>query len=174
MASLLTDSDRMQILDMIDQGMSRNDIVRATGRGSGTVSKIAAEHGRTFDRTSTKAATRARQADLEADRLALAEELLSDARMMRRQLWEPSVTKQAMVVGDGGGAAHVETVEIAHPEPPFSDKQRIMTSVGIATDKVLAISKHDVKADEGGEQSMLVQLVDTLREAHSAPQPEAD
>lgn len=161
----LTDQERQQIVDLLGQGLTRNEIARRTARSASTVTKIANEHGETFDRSQTQNATRAKLIDLEAERAELMAELLADARRLRRQLWDPMVTKQAMVVGDGGGAAHVETIEIEFEEPGFADKQRIMTSVGIAVDKVLAISKHDVKADEGAERSMLVQLVDSIRAA---------
>lgn len=169
----LTDDERQRIIDLVEQGVTRNEIARQLGRSGGTITSVAQAAGLTFDRSATKTATRARRADLETQRLALAEELIGDARKLRQQLWEPAITKQVVTVGYGPGLSRPEEVVMRHDEPTFADKQRIMTSIGIATDKVLAISKHDVKADEGGEMTMLVGLVDSLRTAHSAPEPEA-
>lgn len=146
----LTPDEQQAILDLIDAGHTRNDIARRTHRSPGTITNIARANDRTFDRTETKTATRARQVDLAARRAELAAQLVGDAARLRAQLWEPCVERKAMAVAQGGNLGSVvEVVEVHHPRPPFADQQRIMTCVGIAVDKVLAIDRHDNQADEG-------------------------
>lgn len=148
MAAPLTDDERQAILDLIDEGLGRNEIARRVERGVATISSVAEEAGRTFDRSATKTATQARWADLAAKRTQLAADLLEDAARLRQQLWEPCVEKKAMVVGDGMGLSHVEIIEIHRDEPPYADKQRIMTMAAIAIDKSIAIEVHD-SPDQG-------------------------
>lgn len=146
----LTPDEQQAILDLIDAGHTRNDIARRTHRSPGTITNIARANDRTFDRTETETATRARQVDMAARRAAIAAGLLDDVVRLRGELFAPCVERRAMVVSRGGdrGSA-VEIVEVHHPRPPFADQQRIMTCVGIAVDKVLAIDRHDNQADEG-------------------------
>ncbi|GII84583.1 hypothetical protein Ssi03_25730 [Sphaerisporangium siamense] len=81
----LDPAKRAAILADIDAGKNRNEIARRQEVSASTVSRIAAAHGRSFDRSSVETATRARQADNKARRAALATAALDDADAMRRR-----------------------------------------------------------------------------------------
>lgn len=150
MAKPLTDAERQEIVQLIEQGLARNEIARQTGRSLGTITNVANEHGLTFDRSATKTACEARVVDLAKRRADLMAALVEDAHKLRRQLWEPCVEKKVVTLSGGmHGVSTWEVVEVEHEQPPFADQQRILTSVGIATDKALAIDKHDNRNDEG-------------------------
>ncbi len=152
MAKPLTDHERQTIIKLLtaNPDLARNEIARRTGRSTDTIRRIAHQIGHRFDRTKTETATRARQADLAARRAELATALVADAARLRAQLWEPCVERKAMAVSRGSDVGSVvEIVEVHHDRPPFADQQRIMVSVGIAVDKVLAIDRHDNSAGEG-------------------------
>ncbi|WKU03741.1 helix-turn-helix domain-containing protein [Micromonospora sp. HUAS LYJ1] len=131
------DYDRVRALHA--EGLSRNAIGRQLRRSGKTISEIAVELGLTFDRTQTKVATEARVADAKAKRAALALDLLDDAARLRQQLWE-----QASYV-DHGGKEYFR-VDWTLKEPTFADKQRILSSVGIAVDRAVKLDEYD-KAD---------------------------
>lgn len=63
-AAPVSDEARRRVLDLHAQGVGRNDIARQTGLGAGTVTAIIQRAGLSFDRTATRAATKARQDDL--------------------------------------------------------------------------------------------------------------
>lgn len=147
MGRLLSDNERGEIARLIERGLSRNEIARLTGRSAGTVSKVAQDLKLAFDRPAPSSAMQARVADLADRRRALAVLLMADAYRLREQLWQPCVEKKAMTVGEGDGLSRVEIVEIELDEPTFADKQRIMVSIGIALDKVMAIEDHDRPAE---------------------------
>jgi|GEM_PF-2684057 len=152
MAKPLTDTERQAITDLLTAhpDLPIRELARRSGRSTDTIRRIAHQIGHVFSREKTETATRARQVDLAARRAELAAQLVADAARLRAQLWEPCVERKAMAVAQGGNLGSVvEVVEVHHPRPPFADQQRIMTCVGIAVDKVLAIDRHDNQADEG-------------------------
>src|SRR5688500_5983787 len=74
----IPDDEREAIAAAIREGRPRNEIAREFNRSAGTVSNIATEFGLTdaFDRSATKNATEARQADNQALRAELSHRLL--------------------------------------------------------------------------------------------------
>ncbi len=78
--SKLTPEERERIVGLIEAGGKRNEIVRETGRSAGTVSAIAKEIDRPFDRSATKKATEAKRDYAQAERLELLNEGFDKAR----------------------------------------------------------------------------------------------
>jgi transposase-like protein len=147
--------ERAQVVRWIEGGMSRNEIVRRTGRGNATITRIAQAHGLKFDRGGDlmTAALEASYIDKRAKRLALSEKLLEDAHRLRQQLWSPTTLVQL----------NNRTGEFARTklkEPTFADKRNIMTAIGIAVDKVAELERLD--APQEGKQAVIT-LVDLLR-----------
>ncbi|MEV1202799.1 hypothetical protein [Microbispora rosea] len=79
---------RAAILDDIRAGKTRNEISRDRGVSPSTVSRLATANGLSFDRSMTKAATEAAQADAASDRATLATESLAAARAALRRAVE--------------------------------------------------------------------------------------
>lgn len=160
----VTDDERAAIVATLRDTENVRETARRHGRDPATVSRIAKAEGiEPALRCLTKTATQAKAADNAAKRELLKASLLDDAIRLRAQLWEPAVEKKPMVVSNGGDAGSmVLEVETHLDQPTFADKQRIMTSVGIATDKVIALERLDpVKGTEG--RSVLEQLVEAAR-----------
>lgn len=149
----LTDKERQTIVDMIDQGVNRNEIARKVGRSPGTITNVARSAGKTFDRTATKKATAARQADNASRRSQLVSDLLGDAEKLRTQLWEP-----CKVFNFGGRDNSYNEVELN--EPTFADKRNIMATVKLAINGLI-----DLEAVDKGYDGLpaILELVGTLR-----------
>lgn len=163
----IPDAKRARIAGDIRAGqMSRNDIARKYRVAAATVGNIAAEEGiaDAFDRTHTIKGARAKQADNKMRRAQLAMDLLEDAQRLRTRAWEP----YQVVVGTPDGA---EIVELKLP--PLPDARAAYTSIGICSDKSIAIEKHDT-SDDGADhaQSMLGRLLTGLAQAVSDEPPE--
>lgn len=160
----VTPDERAAIITTLRETENVRETARRHNRGRNTVSRIAIEAGLDVaGRPQTKTATEAITLDNRAKLALLKSELIDDARGLRAELHQPCVERKAMTVSRGGdrGAELVE-VEVHHPSPPFADKQRIMTSVGIAVDKVIALERLD-PPDTSEGRSILEQLVDGLR-----------
>lgn len=133
MGKPLTDDERARIADAIRKGSPRNQIARDFGRSPGTVSAIAKAHELTFDRSATKHATEARQADNQAKRAELIAGMLDDAAMIRRWFREPATYSGISKTGE------VVTYRLDHPT--FSDIRNIAVSVKVLTDAALNLEK---------------------------------
>ncbi len=146
--------ERAQVVRWIEEGHSRNEIVRRTGRGNATITRIAQAHGLTFKRSDTMtAALEAGYIDKRAKRLALAEKLLTAAHRLTDQLFAPT---QLIQLNNRTG----EFVKLRIKEPTPQMKRDLMTSIGIATDKIADLERLD--APQEGKQAIIA-LVDTLR-----------
>jgi hypothetical protein len=160
MPARIPDHKRTQILASIRAGEETcRGIARHHNVSDATVRKIAKDAGITdaFTREQTKAATRARVVDMAARRARIAEDLLDDVARLRERAW----SEYPVVVNTSDGP------EVIHlPRPPLRDVQAAYTSVGIAMDKHLGITRHD--ADPGVEsgRSMLVTLAAAVGVAH--------
>lgn len=171
MAPKLSDTERQAIRADIEAGeLSRNAIALKHNRSLGTVTRIAqAEIGDTaFDRSKTKHATRAREADSAARRAGITAALLDDVDFFRdkfRQDW----TKTLVVPGAGTARVEADSAEIA------TGLQRLMTSVGIALDKHMALDKHDA-GDAGSEEAkgIILGMVDGMRSIIATADREPD
>lgn len=81
--------ERARLRQLHAKGLGRNAIAAELGRSAGTVTKLAAEMGLSFDRAPTVAATAAAKADAAALRAALNLDYLADAQRLRQQVWQP-------------------------------------------------------------------------------------
>lgn len=151
---------REAIEQAIRDGHPRNQIARDHGVSGSTVTKIgkdleATEGLQAFDRSATKHATAAREVDQAAERARLRGLLLEDAHKLRAQLWQPCV------MHNFGGKDNTHN-SIDLPQPTFEQQAKIMTSVGIAVDKIVRLDS----SNDGAEQqaaSLIRSLVDDIR-----------
>lgn len=164
----VTDDEREQIRALHAQGIGRNEIARAIGRGTRTVSVQAGKMGLVFDNAEmTDAATRVRKAQLAARRMDLAEALQEDAERLTEQMWEPAV-----VFSFGGKDNTYEKRDV--DEPPADAKKALMGAAGMAIDRSLKLVPSEETAAEDEAKSMLGQLMVGLHAAYNeAKQEEA-
>ena len=129
-------------MEGLEAGASVREVAREHGRSPSTVSGVARAAGVDVGgRDQTKAATDARLADRARRQGELASALLDDAERLRRELFAPCVERKAMTVALGRGAgSKVEIVDVLRDQPTHEAQARIMVAIGIAVDKVLAIS----------------------------------
>lgn len=159
----IPEEKRAEILADIERrdGRSTRQIGAAHGVSDRLVRKIAEENGITdaWSREHTENATRARLADLAERRSILAAGLLDDAEALRERAWNEY--EQAISTGEGLAYATFDL-------PPLDQVRNAYTSLGIATDKHLALVKHD--ADPGTERtrSLLAGLGDAFQIAAAA------
>ena len=143
-----------QIGRWIAKGVSRNELVRRTGRANATLTRLAQANGWEYNRTrALSSALASRVMDFRTERQDLKEKLLNDARRLREQLWRP--TELVMLNNRTG-----EFARTILTEPNFADKRNIMTAIGIAVDKVTDLERLD--APQEGRQAIIT-LVDSLR-----------
>jgi hypothetical protein len=158
MGRRLTEIKRRAILRDIREGqLSRNAVARKHEVAAGTVTKIAHSAGifDAFDRSRTMRATEAAQIDAAAERARLRDLLLADAHRLRAMLWEP-----CRLHNFGGKDNTYNSVDL--PEPDFKGKRELMTSVGIAVDKIVRLDAKDdgIEAAAG----LISKLVGGLRD----------
>lgn len=124
------------ILASIQAGGKRNEIAREYGVGAGTVTKIAQDNDLAFDRSVTKNATRAKQADNAELRATTSRRLLVKANEFLDQM------DAEHTVFNFGGKDNTFNSKVL-PKPPVSDLRNLMTAAAVAIDKHLVIEKHD-------------------------------
>lgn len=172
----LADDIRAAILTDIRAGtLSARAIAKNHGVASSTVSKLAADNGvaNAFERTQTRKATRAREADnaerratLASRRLTLAEDLTSDAEKLRAQLWQPHE------YFDWGGKDHdFDTHTTTEPTP--ADKRALMGAAAVAVDKSIKLAPIDGGDDPAAVRSMLGQIGTALTDAFAAEEDDS-
>lgn len=155
----VTEQDHRRVAELHAQGLSRNAIATELGRSGRTISKIADQLGLDFERSRTKAATEAKKIDARARRAALSLALLEDADRLRQQLWKPS-----LIFNFGGKENDYNSRTI--DEPTFSDKAKIMQSVGIAVDRSIRLDEYDADPGIDAAKSMLGALAAGLGAAY--------
>ncbi|MFE1644124.1 helix-turn-helix domain-containing protein [Microbacterium sp. P01] len=126
---------RARVRKLAREGMSRNVIARETGLASSTVSRICKAAGIPFDRAQTMAATEARVIDLRAERARLAERAVLKAH----ELLDRMDAEHEVIHWDKDGVLHRATIS----HPTSGDVKNYWISLGIATDKHLALIRHD-------------------------------
>lgn len=133
----LEESTRERVRELARGGMSRNAVAREVGVSARTVSRICAESMPriTFDRTQTAAATEARVIDLKVERARLAQRVLYKAQDLLDLIDAP----HELTHWDKDGELHRATID----RPTAADIQRYLIGVGVATDKHLALIRHD-------------------------------
>lgn len=158
----IPDETREAILEDVQSGqLARNAIARKHKVGPATVSRIADEAGldQPFDRTETKNATQARQADNRRRRAELSSRLLVKAGQLLDDMDRPAI------VWNIGGKDNTYT-EHPMPKPPTGDLRNLMVTAATAIDKHVVLERID--ADTGAETagSLLGSLLDDLIERH--------
>jgi hypothetical protein len=155
----VTDDERERICALLREGKSVGQVARESGRAKGTVSKIAADAGISLDRSAVKNALEAQAIDNAARRADLIAKLLNDAHRMREQLWQP------VLVYNFGGKENTYN-EHTLAEPDFGGKRALMTAIGIAIDKVVALERHErnMNGDDSVEgKGALAAFMDVVR-----------
>ncbi|MGW8365088.1 helix-turn-helix domain-containing protein [Streptomyces wedmorensis] len=126
------EADEEAVRQLHAEGLGRNEIARRIGRGTRTVSVIAARLGLIFDVTMPEEATRHRVAQLAEKRAILTDALTDDALQLTARMWEPAV------VCNIGGKDN-EYTEQPVPEPPAADKRALMAAATAAAAQSLRL-----------------------------------
>ena len=156
MAGKLTDEQRAEVLRLHSEGLSRNEIARQLNISAGSVTSICTAAGRSFDRSETKRATEARQVDLAAGRLRLAEKMLTASEAMLDKIDGP------YEVYNFGGKDNTFESRVLD-SAPVEVRRNVITTAAITFDKLTRIVE---KSDTGLEQA--VGVLDTIAEGFAA------
>lgn len=156
-----SDETRAAILADIQSGeqLSTRRIAARHGVSDRFVRTVAEENGITdaWSREHTESATRARLADLKERRALLAEGLLDDAEALRERAWNEY--KHTMATSEGLRSVTLDL-------PPLAEVRNAYAAIGIATDKHLALIKHDGGIGLDEAKSMLGAVAEGLQAAY--------
>ena len=170
--TVYTPAQRRAALDLYVEHGPR-DTARRTGIPSRTISRWAAEAGVSTDVTA-KTAEATEQASLSVARrkLDLAGQLLDDVMRLRAQLFAPCTDLSARSVGVGEGVQRIEVAEVHRPAPSFTDQKQIMIGIGIAVDKIVALTGPyaQAAAAEPGADAGVDEVAATVLRLVSGPQ----
>jgi transposase-like protein len=156
----ISDDKRAAILDDIKAGgNSCRGIARKHGVSDRVVRKIADENGITdaWSRAQTENATRARQADVRAQRTELKAVLLDDVRKLRERAWSPYTYYER-----GKEGPEKVTLDL----PPLGEARNAYTAIGIALDKHIALERIDSDGGADRAKGMIGALAAGLRAAY--------
>ncbi|MER5783749.1 helix-turn-helix domain-containing protein [Streptomyces mobaraensis] len=159
MAAPITDEDRAEVRRLHAAGQSRNQIARAIGRSSSTVSKIAREEGLRFEGGARVApATEARQLDLAEQRRQLVARLYAraSANLDRVEATE-YVRVELLPTG--------RPVRLVSDEPPAQDERHHSQAIGSYLTSAARLAEIDAGNGAGEVRSMLTDLARGLRDA---------
>ncbi len=164
----LTDEQQQLARELHARGVSCRGIARELGVGAATVSRWAKDVGLSFDRTKIAAANSARAVDLRAERLKLAERLISETNLMLDILHKPH-----LVYSFGGRDNRYEEHTLS--EPPISSQAEIIRSAALAFDKVTRIVEREGPGVEEavGAVEKLISLVDESYDEEHPETPDA-
>ncbi|MGO2112563.1 MAG: helix-turn-helix domain-containing protein [Pseudoclavibacter sp.] len=165
MSTPLSDAERTRILDLHAQGHSRNAIARETGRAAGTVTTVLRAAGRSTDRSATKQATEARQVDLAASRVELAQKMMQRAHKIVDDLDNP------YTVYNFGGKDNSYN-EHTFKTPPIEVQRNALTTAGIAFDKATRIV--EAPKDAADLDAVKAALVDFAAQLHDEGDDDGD
>lgn len=157
--SPVNDETRAGIVAAHGEGKSRNAIAKQFGVAGGTVTRICADAGLTFDRTQTEIAVRARSVDLAAERLLLSKKMIIAAGDLLDELGAP------YLVYNFGGKENDFNSQVLDSAPVDVRRSAVVTA-GIAFDKATKVLE---KTNDGmGRAESLVdhleQFFDTIPE----------
>jgi hypothetical protein len=139
------------------QGLGHNEITRQIGCAPATMAKIVKHLGLTFDRSHTRAATEAKQADAAARRAAIVQRLYGQAEHILDRLEAP---EHKLVEVSAGKA-----VRYKHDRLPPRDIHALINSVGAATERAVKLEALDARDGAEDVASMLGKLGDALQVA---------
>ncbi|WP_258017998.1 helix-turn-helix domain-containing protein [Streptomyces noursei] len=165
----MTDKDREEVRRLHAAGQSRNQIARAIGRSSSTVSKIARDEGLRFEGGARVApATAARQLDLAEHRRQLVGRLYgrASANLDRVEATE-YVRVELLPTG--------RPVRLISDEPPAQDERHHSQAISSYLTSAARLVEIDAGTGTGEVRSMLTDLARGLRAAFAdADQAETD
>lgn len=144
MAKPLTDQEKERIADLLQQGHSRADIAKQTGRGVGSIDRIAKAIGWKSDQSiasRTRVAQEARSAYTAERRALIAARLTEESELLLDELHGP------YKVHNFGGKDNTFN-EATLDQPTTDAKHTIVRAVGQAMKTVLDIDKHDNRDSE--------------------------
>lgn len=146
-------SVRARAIELIDAGTPRNAIARELQIAPSSVSVIARDAGRTFDRaTSTASATAARAHDLKVRRLELIDELMSKAADHLVAIDQPFL---AFNFGGKENTYEEHTLE----RPPTGDLLNLHRAASIALKDARELIRDDDDEGIAEAESMLMNLI---------------
>ncbi|MGD3112541.1 helix-turn-helix domain-containing protein [Streptomyces sp. YGL11-2] len=155
----MTDKDRNEVRRLHAAGQSRNQIARAIGRSSSTVSKIARDEGLRFEGGARVApATAARQLDLAEQRRQLVGRLYARASANLDRIEAPTYTR-AELLPNG------RTVRVISDEPPAQDERHHSQAISSYLSSAARLAEIDAGTGAGEVRSMLTDLAKGLRAA---------
>lgn len=161
-ATKVSDQERAQIAALCEAGKTRNEIAEITGRGTGTISRIAHEIGHDFlaacdERTQStlSRAHEARKGYCAERRAVVAEKLIDEAERLVDEMRTPHVA-----FNFGGKDNTYEEHEM--DEPPIDGKRQLMAAARDAMRTVLDIARVDEKRDDGPAKGLLERIADAL------------
>lgn len=152
----ISEDQKTQVLALHAQGLARNEIARRVGISAGSVTNICRDAGLTFDRSETKQATEARQVDLAAGRIRLAEKMLAASEDMLDRIDDEYVVYN---FGGKDNTFEQRTLDSA----PVEVRRNVITTAGITFDKLTRIVE---RSDTGLDQA--VGVIDTLAAGFTA------
>lgn len=148
MAKKLTDDEKQRIVELLEQGKSRAQIAKETGRGVGSVDRVAKSIGWKADQSiaaHTRVAREARSAFSAERRALIAARLTEEAELLLDEL------HGKYLVHNFGGKDNTYA-EHELDQPPTEAKFTMVRAAGVAMKTVLEIDKHDTKTDEAGSE----------------------
>lgn len=145
-----------QLRELHAQELSTREIGARMGFDFSTVAKHARDLGLPFDRSRTAAAAHAAETDAKARRALLAHRFLDEANDALDKLHD----EYDFVAATKDGI-QVRTLD----RPDAGAYRNFMTSAGIATDKAIALDKHDTDSVSEVAKSMLEKLLDLVPDA---------
>lgn len=135
----ISGDQRTAIAEDIRNGVPRNQVALKHDVSAGTVTNIAREFNLTFDRSATKRATEARQADNASVRAELTGLLYLRAREALQQMVQPH-----LVFAFGGKENSYNQHKL--DRPPTGDLRNLMTVAGIAVQRAAELDRFDADA----------------------------
>ncbi|MFD7413520.1 helix-turn-helix domain-containing protein [Kitasatospora purpeofusca] len=163
----VTDADYQRIRELHAQGLGRNEIMKATGRGASVVSRLAREMGLQFTRGGEVAtATAARQADNKARRGLAVQRLYDRVERIQDRLDEDDYRYQHVT--------HTGLVVTVTDEyPPAADEKHLASAVTGYLNAAARLEAIDAGDGADDARSMLGKIMTGLADVYREQQ-EAD
>ena len=146
----ISEDQKTRVIELHGEGLARNEIARRVGISAGSVTNICRAADRAFDRSETKQATEARQVDLAAGRIRLAEKMLAASEDMLDVIDGP------YEVYNFGGKDNTFESRVLD-SAPVEVRRNVITTAGITFDKLTRI----VERENGGLEQA-IGVIDTL------------
>jgi hypothetical protein len=163
----LTPDEKQHILDLHDQGLSRNDIAKTVGRSRGAVSGVVADAGRVFPQVQAEATVKARLLSVNERTAAAHERALAILESLQENVLGAMTGQQAWhaKVRGAQGAERFEKL----PFIPSDELKNVVTAITSATSALKNLAPTERPAEEAGKA-----MADQLAEQLGLPLREGD